>query len=269
MEAAARSRQRSWHNELPQGICVTASYQGLTGSLRRTLQIIADCCQAQPDGSLVGAFGGRVLIERIACSRATFWRHVAALTRCGLLVVISRGGTVDGRNYGNVYAIPATPGGLEGYRVSRRMQRMIRGDDGRYRPQIIEAGQQAVFWKTPRGPATREVNGGRVRPVATPIPSRGLRGGWPGRHLTIEDLGDDDALLALYQAAVAAELVIASQDALLGFVAAAEHALSRGRNAPGLFVWLIWHRREGLLFPTIADEERARMRIRDWDDDVG
>ena len=81
------------------------------------------------------------------------------------------------------------------------------------------------------------------------------------RNVVLEDLTDLGRLLELFEQAVAAGLVPASEWGRLRFVAAAEHARVIGTKNPcGLFVRLV---RGGLLhFATYDDETAASTRIR-------
>ncbi len=147
-----RSPARRWHNHVPAWISEGDHFRRLSHTARAVLQGIANACPPpSPDGSLVGAFGGRGLIEAIGCSASTFWVHVARLERAGLLVILTRGGLAlsdDGqrRNLGNVYGIPGVAGALDARSCDRELCRMVRTAGGQLRRQITRPGAQATLW---------------------------------------------------------------------------------------------------------------------------
>jgi len=124
-------------------------YASLSPHLRRTLHAISDLCtKCEPDGSLTGAFGGRQLYEQAGCSRRTLFRHITTLEAMGLIVTLARGGVIGTMNYGNIYGIPGKPGALDIRRCDRRMIRMVKGNDGKHRPQVVKSGDQMAIWPT-------------------------------------------------------------------------------------------------------------------------
>lgn len=79
-------------------------------------------------------------------------------------------------------------------------------------------------------------------------------------NIVSEDLGNERRLAALFEQAVRRGWVTECGSDRLNFWAAAEHARSAGsRNMPGLFVWVVKHRRWG--FITQRDEDAARDRL--------
>ncbi len=146
---ARAGSSRHWHNSLPAWIVQEAGYQGLGSSVRQTLQVIANACDPPKpcgDGSLTAAFGSKPLYEAAGCSRPTFWRHVKRLLAHGYVVQLGRGGTIGSATYGNAYGVPGCRGGLDSRRCQPRMMRMVRHDDGKLRPEVIEPGTQATLW---------------------------------------------------------------------------------------------------------------------------
>jgi hypothetical protein len=80
------------------------------------------------------------------------------------------------------------------------------------------------------------------------------------RNVTLADLQKPERLMELFQQAVGADLISASESERLGFFAAAEHARAvASRNAPGLFCFLVrqkkWH------FCSQPDEDQARRKL--------
>ena len=140
---------RRWHNSLPAWIVQDAGYERLSQSVRQTLHAIADTCDPPSphgDGSLTVAFGGQPLNEAAGCSGRTFWRHVKLLIGTGYVVLLGRGGAYGGRTYGNQYGLPGRRGALDERGCRQRLQRMVRHDDGAWRPVVIEPGTQATLW---------------------------------------------------------------------------------------------------------------------------
>ncbi len=275
-----------WHNALFSWIQSDQRYQRLRPQFRHTLQSIANACSPDDSGNLVGAFGGQRLIERAGCGRSSFWRHVARLEKLGFVVTLSRGGTVNGRNYGNVYGIPIAPGALDERRCARRMQRMVTGDDGVRRPQVLEPGTQPTLWRPPtsgtappkewdggspkvgRGPSQ---NGTVSSSVSSPVDEKNhgacARRNKSARlpHVDAATLADTGKLLDLHQEAASRGLVSAGEHGRLQFVSAAEHALALvrrdGHGDPcRVFASLVncghW------LYVTQADEEAANRRLK-------
>lgn len=94
--------------------------------------------------------------------------------------------------------------------------------------------------------------GSRVGPAVLAAPTL--------RNVVEADLGDDRRLSTLFAQAIERKWVSDCSSDRLNFWAAAEHARAIGqRNLPGLFVFLVKHRRWG--FITQRDEDRARSRI--------
>lgn len=146
---ARAGSSRRWHNSLPAWIGQDAGFKGLCSSVRQTLQAIADACDPPKPGdggSLTAAFGSKPLYEAAGCSRPTFWRHVKLLLAQGYVVQLGRGGTIGSSTYGNVYAVPGRRGCLDSRRCQPRMMRMVRHDDGKFRPEVLEPGVQATLW---------------------------------------------------------------------------------------------------------------------------
>lgn len=185
MSIALHQPHRSpWNHSLPAWIHEHESHQRLVPTMKRTLLAIAHQCDVKPDGSLVGAFGGQQLAELAGVSLSTLFRHIARFEQLGFVVTVGRGGIVGGRAYGNVYGIPAEPGALDQRRVRRRMQQMVPGQDGKYRPVVIAPGAQAKLWAQPTAPGsntkpelstetdtggTKSDTGGRAKVTRPPV----------------------------------------------------------------------------------------------------
>ena len=75
----------------------------------------------------------------------------------------------------------------------------------------------------------------------------------------MHDLRQTDRLLQLYAQATHQGVLPRSEAARLQFVAAAEHALARGRNPGGLLAHLLRHQLWHVI--TQADEDAARRRL--------
>ncbi|MFA9478533.1 hypothetical protein ACERK3_09515 [Phycisphaerales bacterium AB-hyl4] len=164
---------RPWHNHLPAWIREDEAFARLRPQFRGTLQAIADACDAPgPDGSLLGAFGGKRLVEAAGVGRSTFWRHLERLTRLGYVVLLKRGGAFGDRNLGNIYAIPGHRSALDDRRCARRMQRMVPSADGTLKPEIIEPGTQPQLW-----PGSQNDPGDPARRPAPPDPPQRPRRG--------------------------------------------------------------------------------------------
>ncbi|MBN2560273.1 MAG: hypothetical protein JXQ75_05020 [Phycisphaerae bacterium] len=288
-EPALRLDQHSvphqWHNHLPTWILQDAEYLRLRPQLRQTLQAIADACDAPAaDGSLLGAFGGAELIQRIGCSRGTFFRHLKRLEAAGFVVTICRGGVVFRRTIANTYAIPGSPDALAHRRVTRRQVQMLRDEDGHYRPRVLRPGDQATLWRT-EGPkegqgVVSKRDGGSVSltlpqcqtetlPSPRPSPSEKDHGashaircvrGRRLRGVTLEDLQDLERLRRLFLEAEKLGLVSHCEADGIRFVAMAEHALRLGRKPAALFASNVNQGR--WLVITEEDEQRALKRIR-------
>lgn len=81
------------------------------------------------------------------------------------------------------------------------------------------------------------------------------------RHVELVDLQSTPRLVALFEQAVQAKLVVKTETGRLDFVAAAEHALHHGTlNPPGLFMHLV---RKGLWgYCTNGDDDAANERLK-------
>ena len=82
------------------------------------------------------------------------------------------------------------------------------------------------------------------------------------RRIGREDLRNTQRLLELYRKAIEAGKASDSENGQLEFVALAEYALAHGSQPPNLFAWLIARGARGRI--TLADEDAARDRLRDW-----
>lgn len=257
-----------------------------------TLQAIADHGDAQPDGAIIGSFGGSDLIREIGCVRSSFWLHVNRLERVGYLVCLSRGGVVRVRtgsrvrNLANVYGIPARRGGLDDRAVARlwvTLPKLAGGGRGRV---VHCQGGQATFWAgssgsevglPPSESRTRVVrNSDTPIPYSIPSKNHGHDHGVSGEnvrgksrqripHTTVEDLRSGVRLFGLYDRCVKLGAVPETEASRLEFVAAAEHALRVATtNPPGLFATLVANPKQRAEFLSCEDEARASRRINSW-----
>jgi len=379
MTQAARSTLYDHRHPIPPWIVGDENFHKLKSPQKHTLQGICNSCNestlchasdlcheselahASPGAvrDLVGAFGGQPLMEACGCNPRTFWRHLKKLEALGYVVTLSRGGTIGGKNYGNQYGVPGQRGSLQPRRANREMRRMIRGADDRFRPDVIQPGDQITIWpehttqpgvpenhkqvtgvsqditqnhseqekvsrgshksvtggvskchegeplklsrgscqfdkmgnktseKVSRGvcqsvtpikktmeknhghgvvcqfsgssPETAERHGHGVSKNGSTKNGHGPQRGWPGRHVDHIDLTDPRRLSDLFSLAYKSGMMEGSQDNLLWFFTAAEHALKHGSNPPALFRATILNNRRS--FPSIESEERARKRM--------
>lgn len=140
---AAIPLRSAWRNPLPAWVTADAGYLRLRGSVRETLQTIADRCDRtpMPCGSLKACVGGAKLAATAGVSLATLWRHLRKLERLGYVVCL---GHLHPTGV-NVYGVPGSPGALDGAHAPRKTAQMVRCEDGIYRQQIIEPGGQMTF----------------------------------------------------------------------------------------------------------------------------
>lgn len=82
------------------------------------------------------------------------------------------------------------------------------------------------------------------------------------QRISAADLRQTPRLLALYRQAVGAGKVRDSECDRLEFIALAEHARAHGSDPPALFAWLLARGARNRI--TLADEDAARDRMRDW-----
>lgn len=270
MQSSAQSQQPAvsrWHNHVPEWIVNDPSFISLRPQLRQTLQAIANRCDARSDG-LIGAFGGSTLQQEIGISKATFWRHLKSLEPLGYVVTLARGGTFNGKNYGNQYGIPTSRGSLDARRCQREVRVMQRCEDGKLRPKVITPGSQMVIWQPdPVSKRDRGCLNLRLPPSQTETPPSpcGLPGGSGGVASALNGgcvsndsrnrrrraayrlsrvVGDDlrslGRLLMLYTRACDGGIIERSDHHRLMFVAAAVHAKRVGKdNPPGLFASIV------------------------------
>lgn len=270
MQSAAQTEQPApsrWHNHLPEWIVDDPAFIELRPMVQRTLQAIANRCDAHKDG-FIGAFGGSSLQVEIGISRATFWRYLNALERLGFVVTLARGGTFNGKNYGNQYGIPTSRGSLDHRRCQREVRVMRRGEDGKLRPQVITAGSQLRLWhpdpvsqrdggsltvrrglshgETPpypceypcdSGGVASAVNGGGVSAGSR---KRRRRPAYRLSRVVEGDLRSSCRLMTLFDRACDRGLIGRSDHDRLLFFAAAVHARRVGKdNPPGLFAAIV------------------------------
>jgi len=145
MQPAAR--HQTTHAAPPDWITADPALAGLRPGIVSTLRAIAAACWRDPtDGHLVGAEGGDPLYRAAGISRSTFFRHLRVLEALGYVVCLSTGGVVNGRQYGNIYGIPARRGSLTPRACARRWQRMVQHLDGHWRPETIRPGEQPTLF---------------------------------------------------------------------------------------------------------------------------
>lgn len=112
----------------------------------------------------------------------------------------------------------------------------------------------------------KKLSGSAARTVASTEASRGSRKrrGWGSgdgfREILKEDLESAEAVLALYEEFVAAELFTDCLSWKQSFFAMAHRARTRGRNPGGLLRYLVHKRLHG--YVTQADEDAARRQLR-------
>ena len=294
-----------WHNDIPLWIEGDPRRGQLGLAAQAVLRVIADTCDPPDgDGNLIGAFGGAAFFaNESGVSRRTYWRAIDGLTRLGFVVLLGRGGLLRSRsrggitNAGNAYGIPGVRDGLNHRRSTREMVRIIEDADGRRVRLVTQPGDQASFWPTGdttlvsgrHYPSVRMTlpqcqDGTLPSPIPSPIPppvleNHGHGGGAarsqkrdgtkkPHFHVRIEDLKDTHRLVQLHCRANAAGWIGGSEDELLWFVAAAEHAQRvADKNPCGLFVATVRNKSQRVLWVTQADEEAARGRLNRWMDE--
>ncbi len=286
--------RKRWLNHIPQWIVETEEYVSLTAGCKQTLQAIANACDAptQPDGDLTVAFGGKALAQAAGVSIRSLFTHIKTLERLGFIVTLGRGGVVGARNVSNLYGIPGAPGNMSDRSRRREMRTMVKGEDGVYRPQVIQPGDQATLW--PKKELEPEVvhrkltakaprwEGGRANfargscknctppsPYPSPYekkhaPKVSKRRGKFGRIRNIEpvELRDDAKLLALYRELVREGVVRDCEADLLFVFGAAVHALRRADNPCAMFVSMVRNNENERIYVTNGDDEEARYRVR-------
>ncbi len=278
------SAARRWHNQLPAWILQDPNFKQLRQQFRHTLQAIANACDAPSSsgGSLRVAFGGRELIEAAGCSPATFWRHCKRLEQLGYVVLLGRGGTIGSRNYGNQYGIPGRPGGLDHCRCRHEWRRMVRGPDGKLRPEVVRPGEQPSLWsptpkkwdggslKVGRGSSHSETPPSHIPPPGyetTMVSSnrstakkRTAQAYW---RVPAGALDNPRSLMDLFAEAVDLGIIAGSDHARLYFVSAAVHARRMAKtNPPGLFASIIRTYPQQSLYISQVDEDQARRWLR-------
>lgn len=290
---------RAWRNQLPAWIVQDDPYQRMVASMKRSLQAIADKCdRADEQGNLLGAFGGQALYKAAGCSARSMWTHIDRFSAMGYVVCIGRGGRFANRTLANIYGIPGRRGGLDHRRARRELRTMDKGRDGKFRPTIIQPGEQAMLWRpesggsssscpSPPGPSSPRGSAEKLHtpreklhtPPCAELHTTIRPDGHPDEkdhgalrpksapkrlgHVHALDLTDMRRLLALFDRAVTLGLADPSENGRMQFVAAAEHArrLAR-RNAPGLFASIVNDGR--WLYITQRDEEAAAARWRSY-----
>lgn len=162
MPQPARQPAYVHRNATPPWIVCDGKYKKLKSQHRLTLQGI--CNKANPPadafGDLVGVFGGQTLLEACGCEQRTFWRHLIKLEVLGYVVTLGRGGTYNGKNYGNQYGVPGQRGSLNAQKAKREMRCMVKGADQKFRPRVIEPGSQIKLWNVNHSEARKVTQGG-------------------------------------------------------------------------------------------------------------
>lgn len=292
MSALQAHQGQPWHNPIPSWIREHRDYQSMRSQFKRTLQTIANAGNLGPAGSITGTFGGAALCKAAGVGRSTFWRHLDRLARLGFVVPLGRGGTIGSRNYANQYGIPGQPGALDSRRCRRRMQRRIRGEDGRWTVQIIAPGDSPTLFAQQRGNPAQQRRGDQKwdggspkvgrgsshygtqpSPLTSPEEcknknhgvSRGVSRGKPARGpniraVTVQDLTDTGRLMILLAQAIEAKWIGRGEHDRLRFVGAAVRALRLGDNPPGMFISTVKHER--WLWISGDDEDEANRRIK-------
>lgn len=289
--AAAREARRA-KDDLP------ADARPATAAMMHTLQTIANACDpAQADGTLRACFGGVGLVERCGVHATTFWRHLERLEEVGYVVTLARGGRGGDRLVGNTYAIPGSRGALDVQAVPRERRRVVRGEDGRRRVQIVQPGAQAELWIEPMaessdagglsttGPPTvakRDCASSKTRlcysqNATPPYPSGKPSGTQSGvaravfpeerarpkiSAVTPADLADVGRLIELHGQAVRRGWARDCEYDRDRVVAAAVHAQRVGDDPPRLFASIV--RRSRWLLLSDGDLIEAGRRVRAW-----
>lgn len=247
-EPAAHTHQPTasrWHNHLPPWIIVDPPFQQLAGSVRHTLQTIADKCDA-PDGrgDLLGALGGDALHKACGVCRATLWNHVRRLLDLGYVLKL------PGNGLANCYAIPGdrraplpapAPKLTQNHTIAR--------------PDFRRLGAQnlgATIHGYPPG----------IKPSGPGLGGFSKKRGT--ERITVAQLRDDASVFGLHASYVARGLIDNSEAGEQHVFEAAENALRHGK-APGALFWtriLDYHQRK-LPFAVsneVADRARARWK---------
>jgi len=306
MEAAPRLKPQRFQNALPVWILESPAYAQLSLGARALLQAIANACDL-PDrqGNLRRAFGKDRLREAAGISRRSFWRHVEALQSAGFLVQTSRGGLLNGRAYGSLWAIPGTRGALDSERIPRVVVRLPAGADGRRHRVTYVAGDQLPLRGCEQLPENSQERPGTSANLAHPqchggtppypedIPQRGKvfkdislegEGGvpihrsapggghpdHPRRGIAVRkgDFRSTDALLELYDRAVERGLAGTAEADRLRFVALAEHAITKVTRDGGEVHRLfayLLYRPMSWGWISLEEEDRARRRLAQHD----
>ncbi len=291
-----------FHNHLPRWIAHSEAYHALSRGCKQTLQAIANSCDrpATAEDDLLGARGGTSLEQRAGISTRTFKRHVKELEQCGFIVALKIGGIHRGRTTSNVYGVPGQPGSLNRWKRRRQARMMVKGEDGKYRPVVLEPGDQVTLW--PTQDLTPEVVNRNITENATtevaskcfpsdkmshrvcqnvtlpsPVPSmrskeharpKAKRSGSARRsrrwidRVQVDDLRCTERLRALFEECLCHGLVVDTEDQWFRFVVAAERCLQIGRKKGAMFGSMVRSRQ--LHFVSQEDEENACKRLRAW-----
>ncbi len=276
----------TYHNHLPAWLRDHAWLNATTrrrATTRRVLQALADVADRDREGNLVHAIGG-VRTRRLAgVGRSAWWEHIRELEEQQIIVPLSRGGQLGGRNVANSYGIPAHPGALTHRATTRRVQVMRPHPtmSGRLMPQVLQPGSQVALIATrahapkpsspaigagsrsfadyPRPPAGLPPSACRALPSPIPSPSVDKNHGAARGLGRIEraDLADTDRLLRLFDRA--ADRGLADPPGLLEFAAMAQHCLRVGKRPCAMFVSNVLAGRWQMI--TEADEQEAQRRL--------
>jgi hypothetical protein len=111
-----------------------------------------------------------------------------------------------------------------------------------------------------RGPTGFSIPDGKKTPEKTPENASSKTPTL--RDITRDDLKETGRLVTLFDQAVKAGLVSASEADRLKFMSAAVHAQAVGSEPPRLFAWLVRERRWNYI--TQADEDEAHSRLKRW-----
>ena len=163
--ADAPARRSGWHNRLPAWIEQDGPYLRLPTQYVATLQVIANRCDPAKGagGDLLVCFGGGGLAKACHCSMRTLWRRLSRLESLGYVVAVGRGGAIQGRSYANIYGVPGLRGSLDHRRARRQSRPMVLGEDGVWRPNVLDQGEQAQFWPDNSKHHSRRVAGSPTR----------------------------------------------------------------------------------------------------------
>lgn len=260
---------------LPAWITQASAWAKLPRSVRTTMARAAEAGDIEPDGSIVGIFGGQPLAELCGVSIRTFWRHVKRLEAEGFILLLSRGGRINGREIGDVWGVPGSAGALDGRRQRRELRRMVRGEDGRWRPEVIRPGAQPTLWAesdtAPRAKVTRPpVPDDTAPPCQSDTlssyekiqkkdhdvsPRREKREARRWLKVRAECTERMEPLAELYFECVSKGFITQGQASWLRLVTAAAHARRKADDPPALLAWMIRGARYVCL--TDQDEENA------------